>query len=402
LDKLPDDLERRRLELDLQTAIGVPLMAARGMGVPEVEKAYARARQLCQEVGEAPQLFSVLFGLWWSYELKADLSSALELAKQLLEMAGRGNEAAQFMQAHRALACTYFWLGEFASAQPHFDQARAYYDTREHRSLAFKYGQEPGVLSQGFASHNLWFLGFPDRALRTMNEALSLASEVAHPFSLAFALDHRTWLHQYRREVTVTLDEAEADTRFSREQGLQMFMAQGAIMHGWALAEEGDGATGIVMMRQGLVLHASTGVIVSQPYWLYLLAWARGHNGDIEGGLRLLDEASTKVRDQHLWDAELHRLRGELLLLAGAPTPHEAGDRVSRAELCFRQALEIARSQQSKSLELRAGSSLARLWAQNGKRVEARDLLAPIYGWFTEGFGTPDLRDAEALLETLQ
>ena len=136
-------------------------MASRGMGVPEVEQAYARARQLCREVGDAPQLFSVLFGLWWFYELKADLSAALELAKRLLELAGRANEAAQLMQAHRALACTYFWLGEFASAQPHFDQASAHYDTREHRSLAFKYGQEPGVMSKGFASHNLWFLGFP-------------------------------------------------------------------------------------------------------------------------------------------------------------------------------------------------------------------------------------------------
>ena len=402
LSGLPDGLARRRLELDLQTALGVPLMASRGMGVPEVEQAYSRARQLCCEVGDAPQLFSVLFGLWWFYELKADLSGALELAKELLELAVRANEAAQLMQAHRALACTYFWLGEFASAQPHFEQASAHYDTREHRSLAFKYGQEPGVLSKGFASHNLWFLGFPDRALTTMNEALSLASEVAHPFSRAFALDHRTWLHQYRREVTETREGAEADMRFSREQGLQTFAAHGAILHGWALAGEGDGAAGIVSMRQGLAVHASTGVLLSRPYWLYLLSGVCGHNGDAEGGLRFLDEAVTMLRDQHLWDAELHRLRGELLLLTPAPTAHEASDPFSQAEICFRKAIEIARSQQSKSLELRASSSLARLWAQNGKRTEARELLAPIYGWFTEGFGTPDLRDAEALLEALQ
>ena len=233
-----------------------------------------------------------------------------------------------------------------------------------------------------------------------MNEALSLASEVGHPFSLAFALDHRAWLHQYRREVTETREGAETDMRFSREQGLQMFAAQGAILHGWALAEEGDGTAGIVSMRQGLAVHASTGAPLSRPYWLYLLSGVCGHDGDAEGGLRLLDEALTMLRDQHLWDAELHRLRGELLLLTPAPT--EASDLLSQAELCFRQALEIARAQQSKSLELRAGSSLARFWAQNGKRVEACDLLAPIYGWFTEGFGTPDLRDAEALLETLQ
>jgi tetratricopeptide (TPR) repeat protein len=402
LDKLPDDLARRRLELQLQTALGVPLMAARGMGVPEVEKVYVRARQFCHELGDAPQLFSVLFGLWWFYELKADLSSALELAKQLLALARRGDEASQLVQAHRALACTYFWLGEFVSAQPHFEQTMAHYDTAAHRSLALKYGQEPGVLCQGFASHNLLFLGFPDRALATMNAALSLASEVAQPFSVAFALDHRTWLHQYRREVTATREAAEADMRFSSEQGLQFFVAHGAILHGWALAEEGDGAAGIESMRQGLAVHASTGVLVTRPYWLYLLAGVSGRNTDAEGGLRLLDEASTLVRDQHLWDAELHRLGGELLLLPGAPTPHQACDPTSRAELCFRQALEIARSQQSKSLELRAGSSLARLWAQNGRREEARDLLTPIYGWFTEGFGTPDLRDAKALLETLQ
>jgi predicted ATPase len=292
-------------------------------------------------------------------------------------------------------------LGEFASAQPHFERAMANYDTSKHRSLAFKYGQEPGVLSQGFASHNLWFLGFPDRALTTMNESLSLASEVDHPFSLAFALDHRTWLHQYRREVIETREGAKADMHFSSEQGLNLFRAQGAILHGWALAHHGDSAAGTVTMRQGLEVHASTGVLVSRPYWLCLLASARGHDGDAEDGLRLLDEASTMIRDQHLWDAEMHRLRGELLLLTRSRTAYKASDPVSQAEVCFRQAIKIARSQQSKSLELRAGLSLARLWADNGKNTEARDLLAPIYGWFTEGFGTPDLKEAKALLSDL-
>ena len=414
LDGLPDGVARHRQELELQTTLGVPLIAIRGFAAPEVERAYARARELCLQVGDAPQLSSVLFGLWWFYEGRADLRTAHEVAGQLLDMAQRGEAPADLIQAHRAMGHTLLWLGEFAPALAHFEQAIGHYDPQRHRSLAFTAGQEPGVLARGFASHVLWYLGYPDRALKTMREALSQAREVAHPYSLAFALDHAAWLHQYRGETAETRELAEADMKFSSEQGFPFFLAQGTMLRGWALAEQGGDGEGIAEMRRGLAAHEATGALLVRPYWLSLLARAGGRRGRAEEGLRLLDEASAMKHDQHVWKAELHRLRGELLLVgtggedgagtvpSDAPAAPQACQPVTQAEVCFRQALEVARGQQAKSLELRAGTSLARLWARQGKRAEARDLLAPIYGWFTEGFDTPDLRDSRARLDALQ
>jgi predicted ATPase len=247
-----------------------------------------------------------------------------------------------------------------------------------------------------------------------MREALSLAREVAHPFSLAFALDHAAWLHQYRRETAETRDGAEADVGFSGEQGFPFFLAQGTMLRGWALAEQGRDAEGMAEMRQGLAAHEATGALLIRPYWLSLLARAHARSGRAEDGLRVLGEASAMTHDQHVWEAELHRLTGELLLVrpgggddagttpAEAPAAPQAGQPAAEAEVCFRHALGVARGQQARSLELRAGRSLARLWAGQGKRAEARDLLAPIYGWFTEGFDTPDLRKARGLLDELQ
>ena len=310
LAELPDSLARSRQELELQTIVGVPLMATKGMAAPEVERAYARARALCLQVGEVPQLFSVIFGLWWFYEVRANLSAARELAEQLLGMARGGDESSHLLQAHRAMGATLFWSGEFAASLPHYEQAIALYDPQQHRSLAFTYGQEPGVLSRGFAAHVLWYMGYPDRALTTMQEALSMARDVAHPFSLAFALDHSAWLHQYRRETSETTEVAEADMEYSRAQGFPFFLAQGTILRGWALAEQGQEAEGTAQIRLGLAAHEATGAMLVRPYWVSLLAWAYGKNGQVEDGLRVLDEALTMTRDQHLWQAELHRLRG--------------------------------------------------------------------------------------------
>jgi len=381
------------------------------MAAPEVGRAYARARELCFQVGDTLHLTSVLFGLWWFYEVRADLQAAHEVAEQLLDMARA--DPADLMQAHRAMGHTLLWMGEFAPALAHFEQAIALYDPQRHRSLAITYGQEPGILSRGFAAHVLWYLGYPDRTLKTMNEALTQAQEVAHPFSLAFALDHAAWLHHYRRETAETRERAEADIEFSGEQGFPFFLAQGTILRGWALAEQGLHTEGIAQICQGLAAHEATGALLIRPYWLALLAQAYGRSGRVEDGLRVLDEALAMTHDQHVWKAELHRLHGELLLarLSGlddaeaapvdASVLTEGGRSITQAENCFRHAIEVAREQQSKSLELRAGTSLARLWKSQGKRAEARDLLGPVYRWFTEGFDAPDLKEAKALLDEL-
>ncbi len=272
----------------------------------------------------------------------------------------------------------------------------ALYDPQEHRSLAFRYGADPGVICQLYAANVLWLLGYPDQALPRIQAALTLAHELAHAFSLAFALNHATNLYQFRREGQATQERAEASIAFSTEQRFAQWFAQGMILRGWALAEQGQGAEGIAQLREGLAAWRATGAELDRPRFLALLAEAVGKGGSTEEGLSLLAEALVAVQrsGERRWEAELYRLKGELLLVRSVENHPDA-------EACFRQALDIARHQQAKSLELRAAVNLSRLWQRQGKHDEARDLLAPIYGWFTEGFDTADLREAKALLEEL-
>jgi TOMM system kinase/cyclase fusion protein len=393
---LPDTPARTQHELTLHTTLGVSLLAIKGFGAPEVERVYARARELCRQVGDTPALFPVLWGLWWFYEVRAELQTARELAEQLLTLAQRQPEPGLLLQAHRAMGQTLLWLGELVPARTYLEQGSALYDRHQHHALAFQYGQDPGVGLRNFAAHVRWYLGYPDQALRLMQEALSLARELAHPFSLSFALDNTAWLHLYRREGHRCQEWAEADMTLAREQGFAFFLALGTIMHGWALTEQGQVEEGMSQMRQGLGAHRVTGAVLGGPYWLALLAEAYGKVEQAEEGLHILTDAlaTSQRRGEHYWEAELYRLKGELLLKQAVPEAQEA-------ETCFRQALGVARRQEAKSLELRATRSLSRLWQQQGKRAEAYELLAPIYGWFTEGFDTPDLQEAKVLLEAL-
>jgi predicted ATPase len=396
LATLPDTPERTHQELTLHTALGSPLSITQGFAAPEVERVYARARALCRQVGETTQLFPVLWGLWLFYEVRGELQTAREFAEQLLSLAQRQQDPALLLPAHRAMGQTVFWQGELARARESLEQGIAIYDPQRHRSLAFHYSQDAGVGLRMFAAQVLWYLGYPDQAMESMQEALALARELSHPFSLASALDHAAWLHQYRREERLTQEQAEADIVLSREQGFSFFLAHGTILHGWALAAQGRRAEGITQMHQGMATWRAMGVALLLPWDHTILAEAYGESGQAEEGLRLLADALAITHQQgaHLWEPELYRVKGELLLrqpISDAP----------EAERCFRQALAIACRQQAKSWELRTAISLARLWQQQGKRTAARDLLAPIYGWFTEGFDTADLQEAKAVLEAL-
>jgi predicted ATPase len=272
----------------------------------------------------------------------------------------------------------------------------ALYDSQKHRSHAFVYGQDPGVACQSFAAKPIWVLGYPDQALHGINEALTLAQEFAHPFSLAFALTMAAVVHQFRREAQTVQQRAEAVIAVSTEQGFPHWLAYNTILRGWALTARGEGAEGIARMRRGLVAYRGTGAELHRPYFLSLLAEAYGEAGQPEEGLKVLVEALAMVdtTGERNWEAELHRRKGELLLM-------QQGQRVGEAEECFWKALDIARRQQAKSLELRAVMSLSRLWQQQGKKEEVRQMLADIYGWFTEGFDTVDLKEAKALLQEL-
>jgi len=242
----------------------------------------------------------------------------------------------------------------------------------------------------------LWLLGYPKQALKRSQAALTLARALSHPPSLAAALIFAAMLHQVRRERQLAQDRAEAAIALALEQGLPHQVAYGTIMRGWALAMQGQWEQGIAQIQQGLVAQHATGAEVARPSFLALLAEAQAAAGQAEVGLGVLAEALALVdhTGERHWEAEVYRLKGELLLQQGVPD-------APQAEACFQQALAVARRQQARSWELRTALSLSRLWQQQGKRAEARELLAPIYSWFTEGFDTPDLQEAKTLLEDL-
>jgi len=397
LKALPDTPERAQHELALLLALGPPLQATRGYAAPERRYAYTRAWELCQQVGETPQRFAVLFGLWQCYALGAELPMARAVGEQLLTLAQHQHDPGLLLEVYRALGATLVCLGEFAAARANAEQGLALYDPQQHHTHAFQYGQDPGMSCCLYAAVALWVLGYPDQALARSHEALTIAQERSHPFSMSMALGWAALLRQYRREVQATHERAEATVTLCTEQRFPLTLAWGTILRGWARAEQEAGEAGMAEIAQGLAAYRTTGTEFFRPYFLALLAEAQRKVGRAEDGRRVLAEALTLVHTtgERYWEAELHRLQGELLLLQALPEAQQAA-------ACFHQALDVARSQQAKSLELRAAMSLSRLWQQQGKRTEAHALLAPVYGWFTEGFDTADLQEAKALLEELE
>ena len=398
LTTLPDTPARAQHELTLHTALGVAVLATKGYAAPEVERVYARAREICRQVGDTPQLLPVLWGLWAFYEVRGELQTGLELAEQFSTLAQRCEDPALLLEACYVLGDTFFWLGAFGRARVHAEQGIALYEPQHHHALAFLYGGgDPGIACRNFAALALWFLGYPEQALTTMHEALALARELSHPVDLAFTLDFAASLHTLRREGPAAQERAEAAMAVSREHDFAFWLAFATILRGWAWAEQGDVEAGRAELSRGLAAYEAIGATLERPYWLALLAEAAMQGGRYEEGLTALAGALAGVRKMGMgffYEAELYRLQGELLLKQAVPDAQEA-------ETCFRQALSVAGQQQAKSLELRAAVSLSRLWQQQGKRAEARALLAPIYGWFTEGFDTADLREAQALLAAL-
>jgi predicted ATPase len=395
LKTLPDSPERAQQELDLQVALGPVLRAVKGYAAPEVERAYDRARELCRQVGESVQLFPVLWGLWAFHIMRGKLQTARELAEQMQRLAQRQDDPSPLMQAHRLLGASLFWVGEFAPARTHFEQGFAYYDREQHSSDVVLYGLDSGVTLLSYAAFTMWPLGYPDQALDKNRQALTLARELSHPYSLAFALLWAAITHQFRREGQAAQESAEEALTLSTEQELPQWVGLATTLSGWALAGQGQAEEGIAQIHQGLTAWRATGAELARPWYLALLAEAHANAGQAEEGLSVVAEALAAVdkTGERWWKAELYRLKGELLLMQGGAE--------AEVEACFRQALEISRGQQAKSLELRAVMSLSRLWQQQGKKSEARQMLQEIYGWFSEGFDTPDLRDAKALLEEL-
>lgn len=409
LGTLPDSPARAQQELDVQTALGSILLATKGYGAPEVGQTYDRARMLCQEIGETPQLFQVLWGLGRFYLVRTPLQTCRELGERLLNLAKKQRDPALFLEARNSLGAGLSHLGELSQAQAQLEKGFALYDPQQHRSHALIYGQDPGTVCLSRMTWTLWCLGYPEQALERKRQALALASELDHPFSMAFALNFVAQLHQFRRETQATQELAEAAISLCAEQGFDFYQAMGFCLRGWALFAQGQATEGIAQLRQGMAAWKATGAVVLMTYYLALLAEMLGQTGQTETGLAMLAEALTTAErsGERFWEAEIYRLKGELLLKGEGERPVVSAlegrnaERVWSPEDCYHKAIDIARYQRGKSLELRATVSLCRLWQAQGKQEQARQVLAETYSWFTEGFDTVDLREARALLKQL-
>jgi predicted ATPase/class 3 adenylate cyclase len=317
LKTLPDTFKRAQQELMLQITQAAALQATRGYAAPEVERAYQRARDLCRQVGETPQLFAALVGLRRFYYVQGKFQTAHELEEELLRLAQNAQDISLLALAHQVAGATSFVLGELTAAREHFEQGTTPNDPQQYGALGLLYfGDDPGVVSLSYAACALWSLGYADQALMRSQDALALAQKLAHPFNLAFALSFAAMLHQYRREEQVVQERAEATISLSAVQESPFWLTLGTILRGWALVEQGKGEEAILQMRQGLVAYRAAGVELRWPYYLALLAGAYGTVGKAEEGLNVLTEAfATMDRTGERWyEAELYRLKGELLL----------------------------------------------------------------------------------------
>jgi class 3 adenylate cyclase/predicted ATPase len=419
LKLLPDTPQRAQQELMVQTSLGTLFMATTGFGSPEVEKVYGRVYQLCQQLGETPQLFPILLGQRLFYAARGKVRTACEVAARCLHLAQRVQDPTLLLGAHHALGDTVYFLGDLVRARAHQEQAIALYNPQQHRFLAFGQGYDPGMDALAHAAWVLWYLGYPEQASQRNQAALTLAGELAHPYSLTHALTCAAWFHQLRRESRAVRERAATAITLATEQGFAMELSWATILQGWALAEQGHKAEGIAQMHQGMAAWRASGAEIFQVWWIPLLADVYRRERRTDEGLAVLAEAFTRIEqtEERLYEPELYRLKGELTLQkgardwklrAGSASPQASGlkPQVSRAveqeaEGYFHKAIDIACQQQAKSLELRATMSLARLWQQQSKQKEAHEMLAEIYGWFTEGFDTKDLQEAQALLEEL-
>jgi len=426
----PDTPERRQHELALYVALGAPLQALHGYSASEVEEVYRRARELSQGLGGTAQLFPALRGLYIFCLVRGNVQAAHELAEHLLSIAQSAHDEALLVEAHFAVGQTLTLRGNGVAGRDHLERGIALYDPSRHRSHALLYGQDPGVYCHLVAAWDLCLLGYPDQALQRNHEARAIAEAVGHPLSLAASQAFFAVTHQCRREGAEVHMHAEAAMELAALHGFPFFRAFGIILKGWALAEQGHTAEGLAHMREGLTAYRATGAELLRVRFLALLAEQYGKGGQPENGLHVLAEARAVINSDGArdYDAELYRLKGELTLQKGTggwglgarakkkTRVHETGtvsqststrplipgtSAEAQAEACFLKAIGIAGQQQTKLLELRTATSLARLWQQQGKRIKAHVLLSSIYTWFTEGFDTKDLQEAKALLDDL-
>jgi class 3 adenylate cyclase/predicted ATPase len=393
LSQLPETPERHERELEIQMALGPVLVAARGFADPAVGHAYARAWELCQRLEDNVRLPLVLRGRQVFHRMRGEFGKARGFAEQLLGLAERQQDPALLLGSCQALGQDQFQTGDLMAARRTVEQGIALLEPEQHRLRNWPGGQ-PAEQCYLYGAFVLWMLGYPDQALRRSEEALILATDLSNPANLINTLAFVSVVNVFRRELTAARQRAAATMEMSAEQRNPFFRAWGTVVHGWARAAQDQPEEGTAEIDQGIDAYRATGSQAWLPYFLCLQAetYLRARRPD--AGLALVAEALALAEktEERCWHAELNRIKGELLLALSS-------DNHAEAESCFSQSLDIARHQQAKSWELRAAISFSRLWCDQGKHKEARDLLAPIHDCFAEGFDTPDLEDAKALLD---
>ncbi|MEW6232674.1 MAG: BTAD domain-containing putative transcriptional regulator [Chloroflexota bacterium] len=400
---LPDSSERAQQELALQLSLGMAWMG--DIPCPEWKNAFTRARELCQQTGKTSEFCRVLGELSIFHYVRAEYQQARELAEEALSLARQAGDPLLVAVSHWYLGFILFGLGEYTTARTHLEQMISFYKPQQHhRSFVFLRGSDAGVSTLAYDACCLWCLGYPEQALKRSQEALALARELDHAFSLADVLCFGGCVfNEMRRDAPVLKDDAEELARLSKGMGFSSFLGTGTCYWGEALTKLGQVQEGMAQMREGMAVRQSIGARCYSSGILGALAEAQAKAGHPEEGLATLAEAFALVEetDERYYEAELYRLKGELLRAKRTKRVERVqGDDVE-TEASLHHAIEVARRQQARSWELRATVSLCRLWRKQGRVDQARQLLAEIYGWFTEGFDTADLKEAKVLLDSL-
>jgi class 3 adenylate cyclase/tetratricopeptide (TPR) repeat protein len=398
IDSLPESSEQMSREIDFRLALGHPLIATQGWGSVEAQAAFTRAKELCAAAGESPELFRSLVGLWVIHLVRPDLETASELSQELFNLAAKLGSDEYSLNAESVACVTCCDSGRFTSVPSHAARVRVLYDPVRHRGPNFLM-LDPAMTALAFESRTLWCLGYPERASERGLAALSMGETVAHPLSLCMALREEAMLRIMRREPELIAARTKPYLAIAREHGFAYDCALGSMLEiwqdAWTTGQCADDRMDV--FRSSLADLRMMGIQLGLGWYHVMFAECLEKQGDTDEALKALEAAVThferRGRDA-LWEPEVHRSMGDLFLR------RNRGAR-DQAEVSYRRAIERARAQEAKSWELRAATSLARLWRDQGKPAEAGDLLAPIYGWFTEGFGTADLKEAKGLLDEL-
>jgi class 3 adenylate cyclase/predicted ATPase len=398
IDELPDSSERKQRELELQVTLAAALREAKGHASPEVGLVLRRARDLVLDTNAAGTIlhFSVLYGLWVAQYLGGEPVAALEQAREFLSLAQSQEQTGLLLTGHRLVGSALIHIGDFPEALSHLDRAVALYRPKEHGALAFRFGADVGITAMCVRTWALWHLGFPDQARKAIDDGVALARQSPHRHTLAYALIYAGLTAVSARWTSEGASLANELVSLTEEHGFALFLGYGLILQGGVMAQSGQGAAAVERIRQGIAAMQATGARRAESIVLGLSAEALAATGAIAKALEMLTAAlaAAEACGAHWTDAELHRLRGELLQRLPSPSWPDI-------EGAFRTSLAVAHAQETRGFELRAAISLARLLSKQERRDEARDLLAPLYGWYTEGFDTPDLKEAKALLDTL-